>query len=98
MTTVTEAGRFFFAANVIACAIVTFWTFAGIRGIIRLIQWKQLKRDALSTTLVFALLACFWTAVETGQATRHAFQVVTPDDSGSKMDKSNLGPLSIALS
>ena len=57
-----------------------------------------MRRDALSTSLIFTLLACVATAFETGTSPRFVVETIMPNAQGSKLDTSSVSPVSIALS
>ena len=65
---------------------------------VRMIRWKRFQLDALSTSLVFAILACFFTALATGSITRFIFQWITPDANGSKADTQISASVALPLS
>ena len=63
----------------------------------RLIKWRRFKKDALSTSLVFTIIALGMTAIETGSAPRFSIQSLAPDAAGSKSDKNAIGTISMTL-
>jgi len=75
----------------VACFISTCSILVALYDLVKLVRWKKFHRDALSTSLLFAIMATLWTALLTGTATRYTMQSLAPDASGSKMDVSPLG-------
>ena len=84
--------------HLLACVISTWWFFVGFYSITLMVKWRRLRRDALSTSLVFCTFALASTAILTGSATRFVVETIPPNSQGSKTDTLTIGNISLVFS
>lgn len=95
---ISPLGYFFFVLNVLICVVSGVWALVGIFDLVRMIRWGRLKKDAVSSSLLFAICALCSISIYGGATSRYPFERMTPNPvTGSKNNQNYTGTVALTL-